>query len=470
MARTLVATLAVALLVPSAAMAVPAAGLTDQSTLVTFDTGTPSAMTPKPITGLQTGAERVVGIDARPATGELFAITVPVGVVTSAIVRTYAVDPATGAANFIGSIPGTVPGARDSATGVDFNSAVDRIRFVNDGNENFRINPNNGSLAGNDPDLTYTAPATGPVTGVAIDRNVALVPPTQTPPPGQLRTLYAIDVGSDRLVTIGGINGSAPGGMNGGLVASVGPLGVDVSGTSDAGLDIAPCGTAYATLTDAAGPGLYTVNLQTGAATSVAPIPFDLRSVTVLTPENGPLVPLFDQADMDSDHVSDACDEDIDGDGVSNGAEQARGTDPRNVDSDGDGVRDGVDTCPVEKGSGADGCDRRAPAIKFRKVPKKLTFKRFFHGVVSRIAVGEAARLDVVLLASLNSASAAKAGDLVLAEKHLKRSAKTRTVKLKPKRSLFGRVFLPITVRLRVTATDAAGNRRTVTRKIKVAG
>ena len=66
----------------------------------------------------------------------------------------------------------------------------------------------------------------------------------------------------------------------------------------------------------------------------------------------------------------------------------------------------------------------------------------------------------MTLLATINSASAAKAGDLVLAEKHLKRSRKTRTVKLKPKRSLFGRTFLPITVRLRVgSATDAAGNR-----------
>ena len=70
--------------------------------------------------------------------------------------------------------------------------------------------------------------------------------------------------------------------------------------------------------------------------------------------------------------------------------------------------------------------------------------------------MGERARLDVVLLASLSSAGAARAGDLVLAEKHLKRSRKTRTVKLKPKRSLFGRALLPITVRLRVTATDAA--------------
>jgi hypothetical protein len=104
------------------------------------------------------------------------------------------------------------------------------------------------------------------------------------------------------------------------------------------------------------------------------------------------------------------------------------------------------------------------------KTAKKLTFKRFFHGVTTRISVGEASRPDVSLLIGLSSASAAKAGDLVLAEKHLKRSAKTRTVRLKPKRSLFGRTVLPITVRLAVTATDASGNCRTKTKKIRVSG
>jgi hypothetical protein len=174
------------------------------------------------------------------------------------------------------------------------------------------------------------------------------------------------------------------------------------------------------------------------------------------------------QADLDGDGQGDACDEDIDGDGVSNGAEQARGTDPRNADSDDDGVRDGADSCPAEKGSGASGCDTRAPTISFSKTAKKLTFKRFFKGVRARIAVNEPASLDITLLTSVTSASAARAGDLVLAEKHLHRSAKTRSVKLKPRRSLFGRTFLPITVRLRVSATDAAGNRRTAIRKIKI--
>jgi hypothetical protein len=101
-------------------------------------------------------------------------------------------------------------------------------------------------------------------------------------------------------------------------------------------------------------------------------------------------------------------------------------------------VKDGADACPRQKGSAPGGCDRTAPKITFKKTAKKLTFKRFFKGVRSRIEVSEASSLDIALLASLGSARAAKARDLLLAEKHLKRSRKTRSVKLKPKRRCSG--------------------------------
>ena len=470
MARALVAALAVALLVPSTAIADPAAGLIGTAELAVFDTANPGALTSRPITGLQTDSEKAVGLDMRPATGQLFLITVPVGVAANATIRSYFVDPVTAAATFAGSIPGTVPGAADVPTGADFNPVVDRLRVVNQNNENFRINPNNASLAGDDVNLTYTAPATGPITAVAYDRNVAPGPPGTIAPPGTLTTLYGIDVGGDRLVTVGGVGADAPGGPNGGTVRSAGALGVAVDDTSDAGFDIAANGSAFATLTAGGQPGLYSINLATGAATLIGVLPAELRSMTITGSDNCPGVPGDDQADLDEDGQGDACDDDIDGDGVSNAAEQARGTNARDPDSDKDGVRDGDDACPTQKGTAPRGCDRRAPKIKLRKTPKKLTFKRFLNGVRSRISVGEAASLDVTLLASLHSARAAKAGDLVLAEKHLKRSRRTRSVKLKPRRSLFGRASLPITVRLRVTATDVAGNRRTVTRKIRVSG
>ena len=470
MARALVVALAVALLVPSTAIADPAAGITGTADLALFDTANPAGLTSRPITGLQTGTETAVGLDMRPATGQLFLITVPSASLSNAEVRSYIVDPATAAATFVGSIPGTVPGAADTPTGADFNPVVDRLRVVNANNENFRINPNNAALSGDDVNLTYSTPATGPITAVAYDRNIAPGPPGTPAPPGSLTTLYGIDVGADRLVSIGGVGAEAGGGPNGGTVRPEGALGVAVDNASDAGFDIAANGSAFASLTVGGQPGLYRVNLAGGTATLLGVFPAEVRGLTITGPDNCPGVAGDNQADMDADGQGDACDDDIDGDGVSNTAEGARGTDPRNPDSDADGVADGADLCPTRKGSAPRGCDRRAPKITLRKTAKKLTFERFFKGVRSRIGVNEAASLDVALLASTNSASAAKAGDLVLAEKHLKRSRKTRSVKLKPKRSLFGRTFLPMTVRLRVTATDASGNRRTVTRKIRVAG
>src|SRR4051812_41300959 len=158
MTRALIVALGVLLLVPTAAGADPAAGITGSTDLALFDTANPSAVTTRPITGLQSGLEKAVGLDTRPATGQLFLVTVPTGSINNALVRTYFVDPATGAATFVGSIPGTVPGAADTPTGMDFNPVVDRIRIVSAGNENFRINPTNGSLSGNDTDLTFTAP------------------------------------------------------------------------------------------------------------------------------------------------------------------------------------------------------------------------------------------------------------------------------------------------------------------------
>jgi hypothetical protein len=452
---------------PPVASAVPAAGITALTTLVTFDTLAPMDVHLRPIAGLQSPTEVAIGLDKRPATGELFLVTVPDGVAASALIRIYKVDPVTAAATFFASIENTVPGAGDYPTGLDFNAVVDRLRLVQSSNENFRINPNNGALAGDDANLTFTAPATGPVTAVAYDRNVAPGPPGTIAPPGTLTTLYGIDVGSDQLVVQGGINGLGPGGPNGGTITSIGPLGVSVDNASDAGFDIAADGTAYASLRSGLLRALYSVDLATGTATSLGALGVELRSLTILAPDNCPLTSGDDQADLDGDGQGDACDPDIDGDGLINAAESARGTDPRNPDTDGDGVGDATDSCPTVAGSAADGCDGTAPTISFRRTPRRVTHKRFFAGIRSRIAVSEPASLDIVLLGRARSARVARAGDIVLAERHLRRSARTRSVRLKPKRALVAR-SARFKVRLRVTATDAAGNRRTKTRTIRV--
>jgi hypothetical protein len=455
--------------VPAAASADPAAGITGSADLALFDTANPAGLTSRPIIGLQTGTEKVVGLDTRPATGQLFLITVPTGVAANATVRSYTLDPVTATATFVGSVPGTVPGAADSPTGADFNPVVDRLRVVNAGNENVRINPSNGALAGDDVNLTFSAPATGPVTAVAYDRNVAPGPPGTLAPPGTLTTLYGIDVEADRLVTIGGVGAETPGGPNGGTVRAEGTLAVAVDDTSDAGFDIAANGSAFASLTVGGQSGLYRVKLAGGTATPIGALPAEVRALTVTGPDNCPGVAGDNQADQDGDGLGDACDSDIDGDGVSNDAETARGTDPRQADTDGDGVPDGIDLCPTFAAGTANGCDELAPRITFRKTARRITHRGFFKGVRSRIAVSERARLDVVLLGRATSIRVARAGDVVLAERHLSRSARTRTVTLKPKRRLVAS-RARFSVRLRVTATDAAGNRRTRTRRILVRG
>ena len=411
LARWICAATALGLASPAAAPAERAAGITGNLTLVSFDTATPAQVSTRFITGLKTVGETAIGIDTRPATGELMLVTTPDNVVSgsSIITRTYKLDPDTAVATFVGELaPGSPPLGGDWQSGFDFNPVVDRMRVVNLNLENYRLNPNNGTLSGDDSNLTFTAPATGPVTATAYDRNVAPGPPGTVAPPGTKTTAYGIDVGSDRLVTVGGVDGGTPGGPNGGAVAAVGALGVAVDNSSDAGLDISPAGTAYASLRTAGIAGLYTVNLGTGAATLIGPLPVELRSLTVLPPATPP---------------------------------------------------------PVDPGPPAP--DTTAPVITLHRVPSRLTPKRVLRGVVARVTSTEAVSLEAALIGRARTARITRAGDLVLAERKVGLSAAARRVRLKPSRRLVARTRR-FTVRLRVVATDAAGNRATALKRIRV--
>ena len=400
--------MALAAIAPATADAERAAGITGNLSLVQFDTDTPSAASVQLITGLQSAGEKAIALDWRPATGELFLVTTPAGITSGAgvILRSYRLDPATGVATFVAALNSVPAEAGDSATGADFQPIVDRLRVVNSNLENFRINPNNGALSGDDTNLTFMAPATGPITAVAYDRNVAPGPPGTPPPPGAQTTLYGIDVGSDRLVVQGGLNGTGPGGPNAGVVSAIGSLSVVVDNTSDAGFDISPTGAAYAALRTSGAASLYTVDLATGTATAIGALPFELRSLTILPPVTPPPPP------------------------------------------------------PPPP-------DLTDPTITITRAPSRVSLRRFLKGVSARIAPSEAVSLEVALLGRARSAGIARVGDIVLAQKNFGSSTATRRVKLKPRRRLVGR-RKRFSVRLRVIATDAAGNRGTAVKTIRV--
>ena len=238
------------------ATSVPASGvtlyaLTTSNKLLRFNAGAPGTIeTTVQIGGLQSG-EDLVGIDFRPATGQLFGL--------GSNSRLYTIDTASGAATAAANVlTTTLSGAN---FGFDFNPVVDRIRVTSDEDQDLRLNPNNGGIAAIDGTLTYTS----------TDRNAGQNPNvfasayTNNFPGPASTTLYNLDSNLDVLVT------QAP--PNSGTLNTVGALGVDV--TAVGGFDIVGANTAFAALSMSSEPnntGLYTINLATGAATMVGVI------------------------------------------------------------------------------------------------------------------------------------------------------------------------------------------------------
>ena len=112
-------------------------GLTAGDNLVTFSSDRPGTVSsPVAITGQGSG-ESFVGIDVRPATGQLYGVTQ-----AGQSGRLYRIDPVTAKATAITTQPFTLTGVD---FGVDFNPVPDRVRIVSDTGQNLRLNPNTGN-------------------------------------------------------------------------------------------------------------------------------------------------------------------------------------------------------------------------------------------------------------------------------------------------------------------------------------
>ena len=230
-------------------------GITNLNQLVTFDSVNRTTLSSQSITGFSLGGEFLVGIDVRPATGELYGL--------SSQNNLYKINVSGNSATLVGNIPGLTGNAK----ALDFNPRVDRIRVVSSGGQNFRVHPDTGGLT-TDLVLQFAAGDsnfgdTPRVVSAAYTNSIAGATTT---------TLLDIDAGNDILTTQ-----SPP---DDGILNTVGSLGFNVVDSGGfTGFDISgQTGIAYLVGNNFFGSGgltansLYTVNLATGAATLLGPV------------------------------------------------------------------------------------------------------------------------------------------------------------------------------------------------------
>lgn len=146
--------IAVAIAPPSDA---PIAGqlafaLNAANALVSFDTESPESIrTQVGVSGITAG-QTLVGMDFRPATGELIGLGYnPM----NSQAQLYTINTGTGMATAINAQPFELALGNGTNIGFDFNPTVDRIRVVAGNNANFRLNPINGTVAATDGSLAF---------------------------------------------------------------------------------------------------------------------------------------------------------------------------------------------------------------------------------------------------------------------------------------------------------------------------
>jgi hypothetical protein len=223
-------------------------GVTQQNQLVSWDSASPGTLlSGRAIMGLQTN-EAILGIDMRPATGEIYAL--------GSFNRLYRLSATTGVATQVGGVFGSP--LNGSNFGFDFNPTIDRIRVVSNANNNYVLNPDTGAQTvatnlfyaagdanfGADPNVVHSA----------YNNNFVGTATSQ---------LFGLDTSLDVLVRQAN---------SAGTLTTVGPVGADL--TELGGFDISASGVAYALVRDNAQvrSTFWTINLSTGAGSMVGQI------------------------------------------------------------------------------------------------------------------------------------------------------------------------------------------------------
>lgn len=227
------------------------------------------------INGLGTG-ESLLAIDFRPLTGQLYGLSNSNAV--------YTLNSNSGLATRVGT--GFTDPLNGGSFGFDFNPVIDRIRVVSDANQNVVAHPGTGNA-----NVAVTTPVAFEAGDVNFGKDPNVVHHAYNGNVlGALATasqLRAIDSNLDILVTQAN---------NAGTLKTVGALGVDA--TNVGGFDIGTSGQAYAIFADVlqGSSRAYSIDLTTGAATSLGGIGIVVSGVAVQPVPLPAALPLFGAA------------------------------------------------------------------------------------------------------------------------------------------------------------------------------
>jgi hypothetical protein len=245
------------ILAAAAAQAAPVLGLVGDKTLVMFDTEKPEVTKTMDVTGV----DKLVGIDFRPGTKTIVGVTPDSAIVT--------INFETGAAIAVAKMDKPLA-MTEAPVIVDFNPMADRLRYMT-GTTNHRVHPDtgavtvDGTLAYEDGDMHK-----------GETPNIVAAAYTNSYGKPEKTAMYNIDA------TIGAlIQQTKP---NDGTLKAIGKLGIDGKPAAYA-FDIQTTEDGKNTAWLAASKTLYTVNLETGAATEVGKISgteMELRAIAVL--------------------------------------------------------------------------------------------------------------------------------------------------------------------------------------------
>jgi hypothetical protein len=241
--------------------------LTSSGSIIQFTTSKPGTVNSTvAITGLSTG-QSVVQISYQPSSGVLWCITNDGFLCT--------LDPTGGTATIVNTGSG-LPFTQQLGAGnnvvrltsplMGFDPVSGDVRVIS-GQYNLLVNITSGLLDNNGTQVAYDSQdvndkKTPQLGGIAYTNPV--VGAGQT-------TLYALDIATTSLVRIGDENTSNAGSANGGDLRTIGTLNSPLS--VNTGFAISPSnGDAYAILQSGGPATLYTVDLDTGALTSLGQV------------------------------------------------------------------------------------------------------------------------------------------------------------------------------------------------------